>query len=69
MNASETQEGTDVRYRITKRFIGGLLEGIRIVEWSRTEPTFKEGWEYSRPIGGSPYRIEEIKKFPVDTDE
>lgn len=43
-------------FRVTKRFTGGLLDGIVITE--ETSVRFPVGFKCPRPVGGSPYVIE-----------
>lgn len=42
-------------YEITKLFIGGLLEGLTIVE--TRSYSMEVGLVVSNPVGGSPYKI------------
>lgn len=42
-------------YHVTKLFIGGILNGITIVEVT-TVPA-KTGFVCKSPVGGSPYKI------------
>lgn len=45
------------RYRVTREFIGGELNGLKHSEI--TTVRFPEGWVCEKPIGGSSYRIVE----------
>lgn len=42
-------------YEITKLFIGGLLEGIEIIE--RRNYPMEVGLVVANPVGGSPYKV------------
>ena len=47
-------------YLVTRRFIGGLLEGLSYTE--KTSVEFKVGFVCLNPVGGSPYVIVSIKE-------
>lgn len=42
-------------YAVTKKFTGGLLAGLTIIE--KTNVKFEVGFSCKKPIGGSPYTI------------
>ena len=48
------------KYRVTKLFIGGILEGLSRVE--ETSVAFKVGDVISKPCGGtSPYKVVSVE--------
>lgn len=49
------------KYQITKKFIGGLLEGLTHTE--TTTVNFNIGFICNNPIGGSPYEIISVKEI------
>ena len=51
---------TPAKYRITRLFIGGLLDGLTHTELTSVE--FSVGFECHKPIGGSPYRIISVER-------
>ena len=42
-------------YKVTKQFIGGILNGLTYTEI--TEIHARVGFRCNKPVGGSPYRI------------
>lgn len=54
------QRGRVMRYEITKQFIGGILNGLTIVEFTTVQ--FAVGFVCHKPIGGSPYRIVSVRR-------
>lgn len=48
------------QFDVTKTFTGGLLAGLTITE--RTPVKFTVGFECHQPLGGSPYRIDDVKE-------
>lgn len=47
-------------YKITKQFIGGLLKGLTITEFTNIK--FNTGFVCNKPIAGSPYKIINIEE-------
>lgn len=50
-----------MKYKITKLFIGGILENLMIEEETNVE--FEIGFTCNNPAGGSPYRIIDVKEI------
>ena len=50
-----------MKYQITKKFIGGVLEGLTITE--QTSVLWKVGTRVEKPVAGSPYIIIEVKEI------
>jgi hypothetical protein len=48
-----------IKYQVTKTFTDGILKGITIIESTNIE--FEIGTEVKNPIGGSPYKIIDVK--------
>jgi len=48
---------TKRQFRVTKLFIGGILDGLTYTFTDTRE--WEVGWVCEKPIGGSPYRIVE----------
>ena len=48
------------QYKVTRLFVGGILEGLEYTEVTAIEYTL--GWVCNKPIGGSPYKIIRIEK-------
>lgn len=47
------------KYRVTKRFLAGLLEGLTYI--FETDVEYHVGWVCENPIGGSPYVIDTVE--------
>ncbi len=50
-------------YSVTRRFIGGTLEGLEHTE--ETTVKFEVGFRCENPIGGSPYEIVSVQESSV----
>ena len=50
------------RYRITRRFIGGILNGMTYTE--NTSVFMPVGFTCLNPVGGSPYQIVAVEPLP-----
>jgi hypothetical protein len=48
------------QYEVTRKFIGGILEGITITQIQTFKSTI--GFKCIKPIGGSPYIIIDCKE-------
>lgn len=53
------------KFKITKRFLGGILKGITIEEYTNVK--FEPGFVCEKPVGGSPYKIIAVETlaFPL----
>ncbi len=54
-------------YKVTRKFIGGTLEGLEHTE--TTTVKFAIGFVCENPIGGSPYKVVAVEPITVNCDD